>query len=266
MEVDRWLGILGLVTGLLGIYFAYYFYRKSIRTKVLAIAYSNPVPLMFPVPDVTVSYKETVQTALSRVFILLWNKGTAPIEVTDFLGPIKFRGDTSLFLNIYDKDPTAKVALSEDKVLSIELLRPGESIIVQADAGQEDFKPDIAVEMKSADMSIFIQGYRALWPQATAFLGAGVTFIFLFILYPLMDYIPKGVSEIVFFVLLMFSMLSTFFVCVLVGAICAAFVKKIIQTRTPVVAWRFFEIQYSAMSVLERWKTLKKNIEEISRK
>src|SRR5258705_9313677 len=115
MNIDRWLGVSGLLIGLIGLLFAYYFYIKTVRAKVLAIAYTNPIPLILPMKEISVSYWGTTQTALSRVFVLLWNKGTSAIETSDFIGPITLQGGESiLLLKIYDKDPAATATVNRE--------------------------------------------------------------------------------------------------------------------------------------------------------
>src|ERR1039457_5964053 len=88
MTIDTWLGLFGTISGLIGLFLAYYFYKKSIRTKVLAIAYTDPIPLMMTMGNVEVVYEGKAVSALSRVYVLFWNRGTAPIEASDFLSPI----------------------------------------------------------------------------------------------------------------------------------------------------------------------------------
>ena len=88
IDIDRMLAVLGLVSGLAGLWLAFYFYKKTIRTKVLAVAYTNPLPLMPPIADVGAYYLGAEQKSLSRVFVLFWNRGTAPIESDDFINAI----------------------------------------------------------------------------------------------------------------------------------------------------------------------------------
>ncbi len=48
MDLDRLLAIFGVLVGVIGLWLAYYFYKKTVRAKVLAIAYTSPVPLVLP--------------------------------------------------------------------------------------------------------------------------------------------------------------------------------------------------------------------------
>ena len=89
MSFETWLAIIGVVVGVLGIIVAYIFYRKTIRTKVLALAYTDPIPLVMTLGDITVEYMGVKIRALSRVYVLLWNRGTSPIEAQDFVAPIE---------------------------------------------------------------------------------------------------------------------------------------------------------------------------------
>jgi hypothetical protein len=135
MTIDTWLGLFGLLSGLVGSFLAYFFYKKSVRTKVLAIAYTDPIPLMMTLGDLEVVYEGKVLTALSRVYILLWNRGTAPIETSDFLAPIAITTfEPILNLQIHDKDAAVSAILDEKShSISIGLLRPGEAITLVAE-------------------------------------------------------------------------------------------------------------------------------------
>ena len=53
MNIDHWIAVLALAVAV-GLLLAYYFYIKTIRTKVLGIAYTNPVPLTFPLKEINV--------------------------------------------------------------------------------------------------------------------------------------------------------------------------------------------------------------------
>jgi hypothetical protein len=135
MTIDTFLGLFGAITGVIGLLAAYYFYRKSIRTKVLGIAFTDPIPILMTLGNLEVIYEGFTVSALSRVYILFWNRGTAAIEATDFLAPIKI-GVAAPILNlqIHDKDAAASATLNEkDRELSIGLLRPGEAITLVAE-------------------------------------------------------------------------------------------------------------------------------------
>lgn len=114
MTIDTWLGLLGIIVGFFGIILAYVFYRKSIRTKVLAISYTDGIPLMMTLGGLEVVYENTAISSLSRIYVLLWNRGTSAIEEADFLAPILITAPTSILsLQIHDKDSAAAVVLDE---------------------------------------------------------------------------------------------------------------------------------------------------------
>ena len=178
MTIDTLLGLFGAATGLIGLFLAYYFYRKSIRTKVLAIAYTDPIPLMMTLGNLEVAYHGSSISALSRTYILFWNRGTAPIEASDFLSPIKVKASAPILkLEIHDKDAAASVTLDEHtRDLSISLLRPGEAITnpgmpntLVAELVSEGYRPDVSVEMKSSDMSTVTSGFHYLYPSLSGF-------------------------------------------------------------------------------------------------
>jgi hypothetical protein len=62
MNIDRWIAVLALAVAAFGLLLAYYFYIKTIRTKVLGIAYTNPIPLILPLKEINVSYLGVTQT------------------------------------------------------------------------------------------------------------------------------------------------------------------------------------------------------------
>src|ERR1700686_2696330 len=183
MSFETWLAIIGIVVGVLGILLglivAYIFYRKTIRTKVLALAYTDPIPLVMTLGDITVEYMGVNISALSRVYVLLWNRGTSPIEAQDFVAPIEYKlTDQILKLEIYDKDVATSANLgSQTGILTIDFLRPGEALVVIAEVASETYRPDLQIQMKSSEMSTVIRGYRAACPGAIA----AMTFILLVI-------------------------------------------------------------------------------------
>jgi hypothetical protein len=174
MSFDRLLGIGGVVLGVLGILAAYFFYRKSVRTKVLAIAYTDLIPVLMTLEDINVSYMGTSVTALSRMYFLLRNRGTAPIESSDFISPIHITSEAPLLkIEVFDKDSAVAATLdSNSKTLQIDLLRPGEAIVLHAEVASETVHPNLQVQMKSPDMSTFTRALWAVYPGLFAFLLA----------------------------------------------------------------------------------------------
>jgi hypothetical protein len=259
MNIERWLGVSGLLIGVIGLLLARYFYIKTIRAKVLAIAYTNPIPLILPMKEISVSYLGTTQTALSRVFVLLWNKGTSAIESSDFIGPITLQGGESiLLLKIYDKDAAAIAAVNlENKTISVSLLRPGEALILQIDAAIDAFRPDLSVAMKSSDMSVFLRMDRAIIPVLAAGFLAAITFASIVLVAEgHSEWVPAddwwlGVVNVMLFV-------TSF----LVGAATYFLTGRIIFGGTmPSVALRFFQMQLGVSNALATWKSLRKQIE-----
>jgi hypothetical protein len=159
MDLDRFLATLGVVVGLISIGVAYYFYRKTVRTKLLAYAYTKSVSLRLPdLYGVPQNYLKGANEP-SRAFVLFWNRGTSPIEGSDFVEPIKVL-PTERILRIAAHEQDGAVASKVDnahKTISIDLLRPGEAIIFLIDATDADYAPEISVVMKSAEMSVYLR-------------------------------------------------------------------------------------------------------------
>jgi hypothetical protein len=172
------LGVLGLIIGVVGIALAIYFYRKTIRAKVLAYAYTQPVSLRLPIYNVPSDYSDLADEP-SRVFMLLWNRGTAPIEKSDFVEPIKIL-PTEHILRIasHEKDSGVIATIDEAaKSISIDLLRPGEAIIFLIDSKKADYKADASIQMKSADMSVSLRSAPIQAPHVIAGVAAVATVV-----------------------------------------------------------------------------------------
>jgi hypothetical protein len=158
MNIDRWLAVIGLLGTFVGFPLAYYFYIKTIKTKRLAYAYTRPVSLQLPLSDKPPPYLHDAKGS-SRVFMLLWNRGTAPIEKSDFVQPIKVGpAERVLHVEAHEQDTAVATTVNDaEKSISIELLRPGEAVIFLIDAMVVDFTPEVSIVMKSADMSEFLR-------------------------------------------------------------------------------------------------------------
>jgi hypothetical protein len=267
MNLDRWLAALGLALAVFGLLLAYYFYIKTIRTKVLGIAYTNPVPLMLPLKEINVSYLGATQTALSRVFVLLWNKGTSPIETSDFIAPITVRGQEQiLLLKTYDKDAAATVVISpEDKTVTVNLLRPGEAIILQIDAAHGSYRPDLSIQMKSSDMSVLLRQNRGVLLAIPSILMSALTLLlgmYTFQNVPLPQWMTAGDFLAISgqFAVLGFLFLLSFIVA---GATFFIAQKLLFGSTSPSIALRFFDLQFRIYSVVNTWKSLRKQIEVI---
>jgi hypothetical protein len=265
MSFEIWLAIIGIVIGVLGIIVAYIFYRKTIRTKVLALAYTDPIPLVMTLADITVGYMGANISALSRVYVLLWNRGTSPIEAQDFIAPIEYKlTDQILKLEIYDKDAATSAHLdSQTGILTIDLLRPGEALVVIAEVASETYRPDLQIQMKSSEMSTVIRGARAAYPGAIA----AITILLLVILTFGM---LVSTSTIVFNPIkadvnpapsllgagIFFS--STILFPLVVGGIIYWLARKTISRATTPVAWRFSERKMKALNVRQKFTEFKK--------
>lgn len=278
MSLDTWLGAVGIAVGLLGIALAYIFYRKAVRNKVLAIAYTDPIPLIMTFADIRVSYENTTITELSRVYVLLWNRGTAPIEAGDFIAPIKFSSnDPILRLGIHAKDPAVAAGMDlQTKSLNIELLRPGEAITLIAEVANAAYRPDIQVQMKSSDMSRFIWGMQALYPGAAGLLVAS---LLIFVEYQLFmkwlgasEYTPPATDPGVFvFLLAMILFLVTAVVIggffpILFGALAQKLTATTLTRITSPVAWDFFKLKLSAFTIRSRSKDFRKVVDTAIKK
>jgi hypothetical protein len=270
MNVDRWIAVLALFVAALGLLLAYYFYIKTIRTKVLGIAYTNPIPLILPLKEINVSYLGAAQTALSRVFVLLWNKGTSPIESNDFIAPITVRaGEKVLVLKTYDKDAAATVVVSvEDKTITVNLLRPGEAIILQIDAADDFYRPDLSIQMKSSDMSVLLGQNRAFLLIVPAVLmGALALFFGMYTLQNLS--LPQWiVGEDFMAVVAQFGILISWMLVSFLVAIATFFLarKLFFGSTVTSVALRFFDLQFRINRVVHIWKSLRTQIEAIIEK
>jgi hypothetical protein len=277
MTIDTWLGLFGTLSGLIGLFLAYYFYKKSIRTKVLAISYTDPIPLMMTMGDLEVVYEGASLRALSRVYLLFWNRGTAPIEASDFLAPIVITTSKPILsLEIHDKDAAVAAVLDEKtKSISIGLLRPGEAITLVAEVTSEVYRPDISVQMKSADMSAFISGHRITYP---AFAGLFTALMLIFmegiLLYswappshlpppPPPDFFPDNpwLFGLVSMFFLVGGVLVLGFFPILLGVVVQKLTKRIMSRTTTPVAWNFFELKFSAWAIRLRLKDFRKFID-----
>ena len=276
MSFEIWLAVIGIVVGVLGILLglivAYVFYRKTIRTKVLALAYTDPIPLFMTLGDITVEYMGANISALSRVYVLLWNRGTSPIEAQDFVAPIEYKlNDQILKLEIYDKDVATSANLdSKTGVLTINLLRPGEALVVIAEVASETYRPDLQIQMKSSEMSTVIRGYRAAYPGAIA----AITIVLLVIVIlgvfvssytivdgPIKTNVNPGPSLLgagIFFS-------STILFPLVVGGIVYWLTHKIISRATTPVAWRFSERKVMALNIRKGFTDFKKFMSTVNK-
>jgi len=269
MTIDTWLGLIGTVTGIVGVVLAYVFYRKSIRTKVLAIAYTDRIPLMITLGDLEVVYEGLTIRALSRVYVLFWNRGTAPIEANDFLGPVVVSPDKAILnLAVHEKDPAAQATLDEAaKTLSIDLLRPGEAITLVAEIISDTYRPEISVQMKSSDMSTFISGIRTLYPSLVGFGSAMLVFLielatgYFIVSFPSEP--PPGADIyslplLVHMGLLLLSVVVVLLPPLVIGWAADRIAQRLLSRATTSTVWNFFTLKQSAWSTRVRMKQFRK--------
>jgi hypothetical protein len=165
MNVDRLIGIVGIVIGALGVLVAIfvplYFYRKSLRPKVLIFANTMPVPISIgDRPSLPFS-----DTKL-RSFLLLWNNGSAPIVEGDFVRPISIDKPKEVTeIKIFRKDAaTALQVENNSREIQVKLLRPNEAVVLEIISGTSE-ELSLSIEMMSADMSSFFRRGRRI-PQS----------------------------------------------------------------------------------------------------
>lgn len=138
---------------------AYYFYRKTVLSKLLAIAYTVPVPVI--VADRSARLPDS--TLLNRNFVLLWNKGTSPITEADFTKPILIENSANIQeAFIFEQDVASAIEIDpKSKDIRVKLLRPNEAAIVEIVAATGSSLA-LTVQMVSADMSISYQRRRRI--------------------------------------------------------------------------------------------------------
>ena len=229
--IDRLLALGGLVVAICGCGLAYYFYRKSIRTKLLVIGYTMPVPLA--VFDPTIILPEIAKQR--RSFVLLWNKGSAPIVEADFTRPILIDSTQDVGeISVFDKNAASALHINvKTKEIGVKLLRPNEAAIVEIVAPSREAL-SISVEMVSADMSIFFQRNRLLYKSIEFLMAAGIAIPPTVALVALvLLYLPEEMQG---------SVLAVPYVMLigLAGVAYNNWVPRIQKSVTPSVVWRFF--------------------------
>jgi hypothetical protein len=281
MNLDRALAIFGALGTVLGLWLAYYFYKKTVRTKVLTIAYAGPVPLVLPVPEVTVLYRGMQHFQLSRGFILLWNSGTAPIEEDDFLSPISIKGEKVVDVKILEKDAAAAATVhSDEKAISITLLRPTEAIVLEVNAAEQGYKPDLTVQMKSSDMSATDRIPRGLLPTFIGFivgivvLGSAILAFNSWLRHVFEWGIPRswmldedpssGPSIAVGLLITFYLVVILILIPSLLGFLSGWIAARFSATASP-VRWRFYKTQAKSLGALSTFKNLKNVIEHVTR-
>ncbi len=270
LSLDRALTLVSLLFGAIAIYLAVYFYRKTIRTKLLAIAYTEPIPLVVTFADLGVTYLDHQVKSACRVLILLWNKGTSPIEAGDFLEPIELRSPHPILrLEVLEKDAAVAASLDpQSRQIKIDLLRPGEAVTLVVEIAAESYRPDLQIQMKSADMSTITRALRGGNPQGFAalvllvLLGLQAFFILS------SKYFNQPVPETVNWQELTIGVVLVTVVLLInagISYVTYKFVDKYYSSRLSPVAWRFFKVQLSAFTQHQKWIEFKKKLEEATR-
>jgi hypothetical protein len=278
MTIDTFLGLFGASTGVIGLFAAYYFYKKSVRSKLLGIAYTDPIPLLMAMGNLEVIYEGAVISALSRVYILFWNRGTAPIETGDFLSPVRIGACAPiLHLQIHDKDAAASATLNENaRELAIRLLRPGEAITLVAEVTSESYTPDIDVQMKSADMSTFTPALQYWYPSIFAFLAFSIALLIEIAVvrawgFSITGYVdahlprpPKEIETVVFALIIagiFFSGVLFFLIPFALSVLASIAFKKVFRRIINPVAWKFSQFKTSALTIRTRSSAFRRFID-----
>jgi hypothetical protein len=195
----------------------------------------------------------------SRVLLLLWNRGTAPIEKSDFVESIKVLPTSSILHVEAHEQNSAAAATVVNEEISIELLRPNEAIIFSIDAIEPDFTPEISIVMKSADMSEFLRSapvnIRNVIPIvaaiATFLLVAGI-FIWSAVSFDLRSVLSTDV-------LAWGTVLLAFGLAYLVHK----FVRRSLLWGTFHLPAKFFQMQKTCAEINRSWKWLQKESRDL---
>jgi hypothetical protein len=153
--------------------------------------------------------------------------------------------------------------------LTIDLLRPGEALVIIAEVASETYRPDLQIQMKSSEMSTVIRGYRAAYPGAIAAMTIILLVIAIFgmfvssftIVDPIRTDVNPGASLVG--AGLFFS--STILFPLVVGGIIYWLASKIISRATTPVAWRFSERRVMALNIRQRFVEFKKFMSTVNK-
>jgi hypothetical protein len=258
-----WIGIAGVAVGLVGIIAAIYFYKKTIRTKILSVAYTKIVAPLPSVPGVHKTYKGAAAEELSRAFFLLWNTGTAPIEKDDFVSPIEVKdGAVILDIEIFEKDPLVQATVDNtNHTVSVDLLRPNEAMIVRVDAHKDAYQLDLSINMKSTDMTTVLKYDRAF--VAIAILAA--IFVIAWLVVGIwIDYfaLPNDITltdKIIKVVTLILWTAVVISVAIITGKRVLRFTRNI----TPDIVWHYLVLRRTVSAAAESSRQLRSQIPEL---
>jgi len=272
VTLEQWLGVLGLVVGVSGLGLAYYFYRKTIRTKVLAISYTDPIPVRLHGDGSTkVPAVDEQQGYWSRSFVLLWNRGASPIEASDFAIPILIKEKNNIMsATVFDKDMAAKVSIeNENAEMTVHLIRPTEAVIIQIDSSSKAYRPSLDVQMKSSDMSVPANFELFL---ELRYLTAGFTVFFVFILITIIlsavgAYQPPRLSSGVQWPAVFSNgalLLASFLISALIVRPVLILTDKFLGSRTPSIVRRFGKMQQACSSIHNDWKSITQQMQDLT--
>lgn len=169
LNFDRVLTIASLLLG-------YYWYRRSLQRKILAISMNEPGRLAF-LPGrsdcLELRYSGETVSEVFRTHILFHNRGTVPFEAADLLEPvtISFPDQSVLAAEISDRDLTTSVTLSlvGDRILlDVGLMRAGEAFLAFVDT-RSNSKPTLKVETKSFKVATSSSGFLSFGAEIAAF-------------------------------------------------------------------------------------------------
>jgi hypothetical protein len=210
---------------------------------------------MIPGQDLSPRYK---------VFFLLWNKGTAPIEQSDFIAPIKIRPKDKIAApDLISKDIAASVEFAANDTILLKLLRPGEAVTFSV-YFHDQTVPELDVQMKSADMStIFSRSLQDAFHIAAmpismivilfSLLAAGVGIAhYLQLPLPLSGYV--SIPALVVIVIL--TMLGVDRVMKVM--------ERFTTPRSPIVA-RYVQVATACENARQKWNSLQNIIKDLEK-
>ncbi|MGH6924816.1 MAG: hypothetical protein ACRED5_13860 [Propylenella sp.] len=189
LSLDRLIAIVGVLLGSLGIALAWHFYRRSIRDKSLAVDQHGPSQIAGIIKQtdapIRIDYRNVEVEQVWRTHVLLWNQGYRAIEPVDFIAPIIATcgpGGRLLACGVTAVDVATSATVSFDfdnqrAALDLAMLRPGEAAELYFDTDTKAARPNLSIQMKSADSVGKPQLLVRLNPVA---LGAPFGFIFFF--------------------------------------------------------------------------------------
>jgi hypothetical protein len=235
-EIDRWIGVAGdiliALAIVIGWVLAYVFYRKSmLRSKLLAYAYTSPVPTRIGDDSV---YNSPLTMRYGQHLVLFWNRGTSPITELDFVEPIVIETPI-LAASIYAKDAASAVDIgAQTRDIYVRLLRPNEAFIIEV-LSPESSALSLSIKMVSAEVSEYFER-TSFHPFFLAFMGL-VAFVIIMSGFVLFQVYGRDKSVIVTIGSVIF-----FSVFVLGSIIVELFHRRVI----PTIVWKFLRLKDKA--------------------